>query len=243
VTQQLPPTIPAMPFRMRNVEILTVAYRTAPGASARFVPAPLRPLGERVLLHFYDIHDAGPYGAYQELAVHIPVEHPATATRGGFSPMIFLSSDAAIATGREIYGQPKTLGQISLETAGDLVIGRAARNGLEFAVATTPTHQRESTPAALASVMFGTNINLKEIPAVDGGAPALRQLTARDFAEVAIHEVFEGFATVELRPHALAPLHLLPVVEAEVAYHWRADFTAVPGRVLENLIDAPAVLA
>lgn len=236
---ELPSTIPALPFRMRNVEILTVAYRTTPGASARFVPAPLRALGERVLLHFYNIHDAGPYGAYTELAVHIPVEHPRSGTQGGFSPMIFLESDSAIATGREVYGQPKKLASISLSMVGDLVVGRASRNGLEFCTATTPARQKASSAEVLSTVMLGTNLNLKVIPAVDGSGDEVRQLTARDFADVEIHEVWEGFGTVDLRPHAQAPVHLLPVVAVEMALHWRADFTATSGRVLENLIPSP----
>jgi acetoacetate decarboxylase len=237
---ELPTTIPALPFRMRDVEILTVCYRTVRGASNRFVPSPLRPLGDRVLLHFYAIHDAGPYGSYNELAVHIPVEHPASGTRGGFSPMIFLGSDAAIATGRELYGQPKKFGAISLEMVGDLVVARATRNGIDFVTATTPARQKVSSAAALGQVMFGTNLNLKVIPSVDGSGDVVRELTARDFAEVEIHEVWEGFGTVELRPNAQAPVHLLPVLDVESAFHWRADFTATHGRVLERLTVAAA---
>jgi hypothetical protein len=53
VTDQLPLELPALPFRMHDAEILSVAYRSTPQAVARFVPAELTPLGERVLLHFY----------------------------------------------------------------------------------------------------------------------------------------------------------------------------------------------
>ena len=50
-----------------------------------------------------------------------------------------------------------------------------------------------------------------------------------------VHEVWRGPGTIELRPNAQAPVHLLPVLEVEVAFHWRADFTLVYGRVLEDI--------
>ncbi len=231
----LPPNTPSLPFRMRNAEILTVVYRSTREAAARFVPEGLAVLGDRVILHFYNLHDAGPYGSYSELAVHIPVEHTRSGTRGAFSPLLFLSSDAAIASGRELFGQPKKAARITLGEQGDLVVARAERNGIDFVTATTPCRQIAATPAALQRFSFGTNINLKIIPAVDGTGDAIREFTARDFSDLTIHEVWEGFGTVELRPNAHAPLHLLPVVDVETALHWRADFTATYGRVLERL--------
>ena len=56
--------------------------------------------------------------------------------------------------------------------------------------------------------------------------------------------MWEGDATVDVRPNAQVPVHLLPVLEVERAFHWFADFTAVYGRVLETLTaDAPLSLA
>ena len=102
-----PLDIPTLPFRMHDAEILTVAYRSTAEAIARLVPAELTPVGERVLLHFFRIRDAGPYGSYSELQVHVAVEHAKTGTSGGYAPMMFLESDSAIATGRELFGQRK----------------------------------------------------------------------------------------------------------------------------------------
>jgi acetoacetate decarboxylase len=119
-----------------------------------------------------------------------------------------------------------------------------ARNGIELLTATMAYKQRPSTPEALAELQFGTNINLKVIPAVGGPDDALRELTARDFTDVEFHGVWEGDATVEARPNAQVPVHLLPVLEVQRAFHWFADFTAVYGRVLETLTaDAPLELA
>jgi acetoacetate decarboxylase len=219
---------------MRNTEILTVAYRTTPDAIAPFLPPQLEAAGDRVLVHVYRMHDADWFGAYGESAVQLPVRHGASGTTGAFSPLLFVESDGAVAAGREIYGQPKKGGVIELGPVGDLLVGRVRRNGIDVLTATMPYKQRASSAQELDELGFRTNINLKEIPSVEGGGAA-RQLTAREFEDVVVHEVWRGPGTVELRPNAQAPVHLLPVLEVEAAFHWRVDFTLVYGRVLEEL--------
>jgi acetoacetate decarboxylase len=81
---------------------------------------------------------------------------------------------------------------------------------------------------------FRTNINLKVIPSVDGSGAAVRELTARTFGDLVIHEVWRGPGTLELRPNAQVPVHLLPVREVVEAFHWRADFSLVDGEVIER---------
>jgi acetoacetate decarboxylase len=220
---------------MRNTEILTVAYRTSAEAIAGFLPEQLEPTAERVIVHVYRMHDADWFGAYGESAITIPVRHRASGTEGAYSPLLYVESDGAVAAGREIYGQPKKGGRIELAPDGDLLVGRVWRNGLDVLTATMPYKQRASSPQELEALGFRTNINLKQIPSVDGSGFAIRELTAREFADVDVHEVWTGPGTVELRPNAQAPVHLLPVVAVERAFHWRADFTLVDGRVLERL--------
>jgi acetoacetate decarboxylase len=231
----VPPAVPTLPRRFRNIEILTVAYRTQADGIPRFLPEQLSARGDRVLIHIYRLHDPDWFGSYGELAVHIPVRHESTGVEGSFSPMFVRESDAAIPAGRELFGQPKKAGTVTLAPDGDLLVGRVTRNGIDLLTATMAYKQRPSTVDALNELSFGTNINLKVIPATDGSGDAIRELTARDFTEVDVHEVWEGSATVEVRPHAQVPVHLLPVLEVERAFHWRADFTAVYGRVLETL--------
>jgi acetoacetate decarboxylase len=230
------PLVPRLPLRMRNTEILTVVYRTERGAADRMVPAPLELLGDLVLVHLYRMHDADWFGRYAESAIQIPVRHPASRTDGAYSPLLFVESDAAVAAGREIYGQPKKTGTIEILPDGDLLVGRLRRNGIDILTATTPYKQTPGTADDLERhAAFRTNVNLKVIPATDGSGAAVRELTARTLADVVVHEVWRGPGTLELRPNAQAPVHLLPVLEVLEAFHWVADFTLVYGEVLEDL--------
>src|SRR5207248_8184552 len=127
---------------MRNVEILTVFYRTDPAAIRRLVPRPLEPAGAVVIVHIYHMHDADMFGDSSESAVQLPVTLPGQALAGAYSPYLYLGSMGAVAVGREIYGQPKKDGAPRLEVRGDLWVGTVARNGIDVITATLPYKAR-----------------------------------------------------------------------------------------------------
>lgn len=231
------PLVPRLPLRMRNTEILTVFYRSDPDAIGRLLPAPLAPTADLVIVHLYRMHDADWFGVYGESAIQIPVVHEASGTEGAFSPLLFVEGDGPVAAGREIYGQPKKSAAITLAPDGDLLVGRVRRNGIDVLTATTPYKQRVASAEDLERLAsFRTNVNLKVIPSVDGAGAAVAELTARTLEDVVIHEVWRGPGTIELRPNAQAPVHLLPALEVVEAFHWRVDFTLAYGRVLERFV-------
>jgi len=227
--------VPQFPLRMRDTEILTVVYRSDHAAIEAMVPAPLVVLGDLVLVHVYAMHDAEWFGVYGESAVQIPVRHEGSGTTGAYSPLLVVEGDGPVAAGREIYGQPKKAGRITLEAREDLLVGTVSRNGIEIVTATMAYKQVAGTAEDLERhASFRTNVNLKVIPSVDGSGASVRELTARTLADVVIHEVWRGPGTLELRPNAQVPVHLLPVREVVEAFHWRIDFSLVDGEVIER---------
>src|SRR5262249_19052115 len=154
------PLVPVLPIRLRRTEILTVVYRTDRASADALIPAPLELASDLCVLHVYRMHDAEWFGVYCESAFQLPVLLP-----GGepavYSPSLALESDGAVAAGRELYGQPKKQGQVSLAPDGDLLVGRVARNGIELATATMCWKQRRAEPGALAALAPGgdTNVN------------------------------------------------------------------------------------
>ncbi len=232
------PLVPRFPMQMRNTEILTAFYRTDLEAARRLVPPPLEVVSDIVLIHVYHMNDADWFGNYYESAVQIPVRlagGPAgPEVTGAYSPYLYLGSDGAVATGREIYGQPKKGGEPWLGVRDDLLVGTVKRNGIDVITLTLPYKQTRAEPGDLASYGdFGTNINLKVVPNVDG-SDGIRQLTARAFADLHVHECWRGAATVELRPNAQAPVYRLPVRMMLDGFYWRADFVLPFGRVLHD---------
>ena len=153
---------------------------------------------------------------------------------GTYSPFLVLGSDGAVAAGREHYGQPKKQGEVALEPRGDLMVGTVARNGIDIATATICFKQQPADADALERLMPGStlNVNLRVLPEEDGRFR--RELVARSFEDVTVHEAWTGPATLELRPNAQAPLHRLPVRRVELGLHRMVDLTLPPGRIVHR---------
>ncbi len=234
------PLYPRFPMEMRNVEIMTVFYRSDMEAARGLIPAPLELKSDIVIIHIYHMHDADMFGDYYESALQLPVALPGTGVRGAYSPYLYLSSAGAVAVGREIYGQPKKGGEPRLEVRGDLFVGTVRRNGIDVITATMPYKvRRAELPEMLEFGDFRTNINLKIINGADGKI-AIRQLTARRFENVRVRECWSGPATIELRPNAQAPVYKLPVREMIAGFYWRTDFVLPWGQVLHDYLATEA---
>lgn len=229
------PTVPPFPFRFRDVEVLTLYWRTDPEAIDFLLPPPLVRRGDVACAHVYRMPDTDWLGPYGE--ANVMVGAALGDREGAYSPWLALSSEVGVSHGREVHGQPKKLGHPTLEARGDLVVGRVERNGIDVLTGTLPFKQRACDPAAMRPHFdFALNLNLKALDHIDG-RPAIRQITARRLSEVAVHECWRGPCTVELRPNAQLPLFRLPVWEPLEGFHWRADFTLVPGQVLHDYLE------
>ncbi len=227
------PLVPALPLRLRRTEIFTVLYRCPEAALDRFIPEPLEVADELCLLHVYWMHDAEWFGVYGESAFQIPVRLP-SGERSVYSPFLVLGSDGAVAAGRELYGQPKKNGEIELSARGDLLVGRVSRNGIDIATATMCFKQNHAEPDALERLVPGSarNVNLRVFPASDG--TFIRELLTREFEDVDVHEAWSGPATIEIRPNAQVPVHLLPVGEVVLGLHRLVDLTLPPAKVVHR---------
>lgn len=228
------PMIPPFPFEFRNAEVMTLYWRTDPAAMAFLLPPPLEPVGDIVCAHIYKMNDTDWLGPYAEANVMIAARLGDRV--GAYSPYLVLSSDVGVAHGREVHGQPKKLGQPSIEFRGDLMVGTVARNGIDVLTGTLPYKQHRIDAGGIAPYFdFTTNLNLKSVDHIDG-KPAIRQLTSRRLADVMVHEAWTGPCTVELRPNAQLPVFRLPVLEPLQGIYWRADFTLVQGEIIYDYL-------
>ncbi len=183
------PLYPRYPIPFRDIELLTLEYRTDSAAIRRLVPEPLEPTGDSVLLHVARMGDVPGFGAWIHecnVMVGVRLYTAQGVVTGCYSPWFFLDSDRAIAQDREVQGQPKRAAVVDLETRGDLVVGTAIANGIEVLTVTHPYKQRPGSFDELRSrVDMVTNINLKLIPNMDGTV-AIRQLVARNLETSAL---------------------------------------------------------
>jgi len=229
------PLVPQFPITFRNVDVMTLIYRTLPSAISALLPPPLTVISDIVLIHVYNMNDVDNFGRYRECNLMVAArlnDH----VMGAYSPYLFLDSDVGLAYGREVHGQPKKLAHPQIELRGDLLVGTVERNGIEIITGTMGYKQRNGNLETLRTqIDFITNLNYKVIPNVDG-TPAIRQITSRRLSDVKVHECWTGPCTVELRQNVQAPVYKLPVVESLDGYYWRADFALVEGTVVYDYL-------
>jgi len=227
--------VPEFPFTYRNVEVMTLVYRSTPGAISALLPPPLQKTSDLVLIHIYNMTDVEWLGSYGECNVMIGAQF-GDKVNGGYSPYLFLNSDAGLAQGREVHGQPKKCANPSITLRRDLLVGIVERNGIDIITGTMGYKCRRGELSELRKeIDFVVNLNYKVIPEING-TTAIRQITSRKLTEVKVHECWTGPCTVDLKPNALAPVYKLPVVEVLNGYYWRADFTLVEGTVVHNFL-------
>lgn len=227
------PLVPPLPLRLRRTEMLTVVYRTDRAAADMLIPEPLRLASDLCVLTIYKMHDAEWFGVYCESAWQLPVLLP-DGTAAVYSPFLVLESDAAVAAGRELYGQPKKAGQVNLGPDGDLLVGRVARNGIEVATATTCWKQRPAEGDELVGLVPGADLNVNLRVGVLEEGVVRRELVARRLSDVVEHEAWMAPATLELHPNAQLPVHLLAVCEIVLGLHRVADLTLAPAHVVHR---------
>ena len=215
---------------------MTVQYRSDPAAIEALLPRPLRPINDVVMVQVARWGDVPGLGrdTYEcNVMIGARFDGP-PVTSGSYSPYFYVDSDRAMAGGREFHGQPKRRADVRLECRGDIVVASVAANGIEFFLGTMPYKARPATfEDVRREVDPVTNINLKILPEIDGGT-AVRQLTARDLADIVVGECWSGPSTAEVRPHATCPLYRLPVVAFLTGYYWTTEFSLVGGRVLHR---------
>ena len=234
------PTIPPFPFTFRNVEVLTLAWRTREAAVARLLPPPLEPTSDVVLAHVYRMNDVDWLGAYGESNVSVGCSLPGADIAGSYSPYLFLSSDVGVAHGREMHGQPKKIGEPLLENSRRpdgrhrqaQRDRRADRNHADEATA------RQSRQPDKAFRFRPQHQSEGDRP--DRRPPRHPSTDRATTGRRAGARMLGGPCTVELRPNAQAPIHRLPVVDMLDGLYWRADFTLVPGRVIHDYLAAGA---
>src|SRR5881397_2432751 len=109
---------------------LTAIYETDPAVIAAVLPPPLEPPDEplaRVTIATVDIKGLPTFGAG---TVAVTARHEGTV--GDYALLMPMTTEQAVIGGRETFGEPKKLGDVTLTRDGDEVVGAMARLGTTF---------------------------------------------------------------------------------------------------------------
>ena len=187
-------------------EAVTVTYLTDPSIVEEVLPKPLEPGAEpfvRISLQRVAIEGRPPFGSavFSVAARHGDVE-------GDYPLFMPQSTEQSVIGGRETFGEPKKLGEISVERDGDQVRARVARLGRELiGVAGRVTGALELPPDQV-----NTEFYFKFLRAPDGDGITDPHLVYGSYHRH--YEVFDAIdGTIELGDSPLDPVADLLVKE------------------------------
>ena len=228
------PAYPKGPYRFVNREFLIITYRTDPDKLRAVVPEPLEIDEPLVKFEFIRMPDSTGFGDYTESGQVIPVRFG--GEKGGYSHAMYLNDGPPIYGGRELWGFPKKYAQPSLAVETDTLIGTLDYGPVRVATGTMGFKHVAADNAAVLKALTAPNFLLKIIPHVDG-TPRICELVQYELLDVKLKGAWSGPAALDLRPHALAPVAELPVLEIVSASHILADLTLGLGRVVHDYLD------
>ncbi len=226
------PAFPLGPYRFVDREFLVVTYRTDPEALRAVVPEPLEIIEPVVKYEFIRMPDSTGFGDYTESGQVIPVQLRTERglEQGAYVHAMYLNDHPPIAGGRELWGFPKKLASPAFTYETDTIVGTLDYGKVRVATATMGFKHRALEAGPILAGIAQPNFLLKIIPHVDGTA-RICELVRYHMVDVQLKGAWSGPASLELHPHALAPVAQLPVLEVQSAVHYIADMTLALGTV------------
>jgi len=232
----MPLTSPAFsrgPYRFFNREYLIITYRTDREALERVVPEPLQ-IGEPLVKYeFIRMPDSTGFGDYAESGQVIPVTF--NGQPGQYTHAMFLNDGPPIYGGRELWGFPKKFAQPTLRPERDALFGTLDYGPVRVATGVMGYKHTPLDSNEVLKALALPNYLLKIIPHVDG-SPRILELVDYRLEDVVLKGAWTGPASLELHPHALAPVADLPVREVISATHILADITLGLGKVVHDYL-------
>jgi acetoacetate decarboxylase len=198
------------PWRYRDCSLAVIPFRTAAGVTRRLVPEPLVPNADDLVLMMVGPMHNHALGSTTEAFIAVPSSVGDLV--GNYAVLLYLEDDSCVTSGREIWGWPKKEARFRFSETNASVSASAERHGAElFRLGLELGEDAGPEDLALSPTWF----NFKLIPAVAAGAPpAVMQLTATTFENVAVHEARRGTPALAFGNGPADPLaDLLPVEE------------------------------
>lgn len=226
-------TYPAGPYRFINREFFIITYETDAHILESILPPHLELAEPVVKYEFIRMPDSTGFGDYTETGQVIPVRYKGET--GGFTISMFLDCHAPIAGGREIWGFPKKLANPRLFVEEDTLIGTLDYGSIRLATATMGYKHHKIDGQKVLEALKQPIFLLKNIPGVDG-KPEINQLTRTYLTDVTVKGAWTGPGSLELHPHALAPISDIPVKGIRSVSHFITDLTLPYGEVVEDYL-------
>jgi acetoacetate decarboxylase len=208
-------------------EAVTVTYLTDPDVVAAVLPKPLQPAAEplvRIQLQRVQIEGRPPFGS---AVFSVTARHGDLA--GDYPLFMPQSTEQLVTGGRETFGEPKKLADITVERDGDSVTASVTRLGYPL----IRVIGRITGPAELPPDQMNTEFYFKFLRAPDGGGITDPHLVYGEYHRH--YELLEDIdGTLDLGESPLDPIADIVVREIK-SITWCRRRTVQVGRIAQRV--------
>lgn len=224
-----------------DAEMLTVFWETRPEVIARLLPPPLEPAAQPIAMAFVAFYPRTNFDVtYHESALFVRARFD--GEEGNYCLAMPVTSDMAMAGGREMFGFPKKIADIHFSRQGDTLTGWTERRGTRFMEVRAKMSGRFNDAAAQESFMSmsksedgtmrGISFNFKYFPAPEGGAFDYDPRLVRQETILRPKQLEFGEAELVLNPSPYDPWAEVEVVKMLGAMYSVGDNSMLGGRVV-----------
>lgn len=213
---RVPPLYPQPPYRYPGAELYVLHYPVSAEQARAVLPPPFEPLegDEHQCLLGLGHYPESTLGSYEEIYWLVAARFGETT--GLYCAFMYLTSDAGLAAGREIWGWPKKLAVIEWTAPAEhkrhLVVERGGRQLLSARVELTETYPPDAGEPVRPPLPI---LNLRRTPAA-GPEIAPQAAVTETTPEQHATQQAVGLASVRLHGTPEDPVDLLAPPDARV---------------------------
>jgi acetoacetate decarboxylase len=227
-----------------NAEMLTVFWETKPEIIEKLLPPPLKPAEHPIAMAFVADYPATNFDCiYKESALFISAEY--NGEEGSYCLAMPVTSDIAMAGGREVFGFPKKMADIEFKKEGSIVSGWTARRGVRYMEIKATLTGQFNDPAAQDLIvnagmdddgsMKATSYNFKHFPAPEGGAMDYDPRLVKQETVFKSKVMEFGEAEIKFNHSDYDPWSEVEVVKMLGAIYTKGDNSMLGGKVVAEV--------
>jgi acetoacetate decarboxylase len=231
-TPLLSPTYPMPPYHYIEARLFLAMFNPPEDTIQDLLPAPLRPSQMPLAALMFGEMPCKETGTFMEsgLLVQCIFDNPETKEEevGVYFAYNYVNTDVAVTSGREIWGYPRKLADISLDWKKDTITGKVVRDGTTIYEASC---KMEDEGAWIDS---GPNINAKVIPSQSGEGNDLAVLTAA-YLEYTIKDGRSGEVDIKINGGPQDDFSPAKIDTPMIGQYFDCDMLVPPAKVIGNL--------
>ena len=227
-----------------DAEMLSVFWETKPEIIAGLLPPPLKPAEQPIAMAFVAYYPATNFDVvYHESALFVRASY--NGEEGNYCLAMPVTSDMAMAGGREVFGFPKKMADIHFSREGESLQGWTGRRGVRFMEIRAELTGTFNDPRAAELLMqtgmdddgsiHAISYNFKHFPGPEGGALDYNPRLVRQETVLKPKEMLFGQAEIILTHSDYDPWAEVEVVNVLGAMYSVGDNSMLGGKVVAEV--------